>query len=220
MAIGLCPRGAMGPHGIGEAPGRARDKIMSQTILTRLAVILLAFGALVACQPSGVQMTPTTPPQPFQPEAYVLRTGDAVQITVFENSDLNGTYRIPAQGSIAFPLIGDVVASGRTVDDVEAELTQRLGSGFLINPRVSVDVAEYRPIYVIGGVRLPGLVPYTPGLSVLGAIAAAGGHSDLAILTEPPFLIRAEDPSKAKVEASVNDPVYPGDIVEVPATQR
>ncbi len=187
--------------------------------ISALAAVALLF---VACQPvSTIPVGPVTPnAQTFRASDYAVQPGDVVGIRVFENPELSSTYRVPPEGVIDLPLIGEVTMAGQTPQAIETDVTERLGDGFIVEPRVSIEVVEYRPVFILGGVRVPGIVSYTPGVTVLGAVAASGGHSQFAVLSLPPNIIRASDASKTKVQASMADPVNPGDIIEIPELFR
>lgn len=113
---------------------------------------------------------------------YRVGPRDQLEVTVFGHADLSGSYTVSADGSISFPLIGDVSVGGRTTRDIEETLAQRLADGFLKNPQVSVRVREYRSqrVFVMGEVGQPGPVPLTGALTLLEALASAGGPSKTA----------------------------------------
>ena len=106
---------------------------------------------------------------------YKLAPGDRITVTVFGQPDLSGDFLIDGAGNIQMPLIGAVAVGQNTMDACQQRLAERLGDGLLNNPRVSVRVSEFRPIHVLGDVRVPGSYPFRFGLSALGAIALAGG---------------------------------------------
>jgi polysaccharide export outer membrane protein len=116
------------------------------------------------------------------PVDYRVGPRDQLEVTVFGHSDLSGSYTVSADGSISFPLIGDVSVGGRTTRDIEETLAQRLADGFLKNPQVSVRVTEYRSqrVFVMGEVGRPGPVALTGSLTLLEALANAGGPSRTA----------------------------------------
>jgi polysaccharide biosynthesis/export protein ExoF len=91
--------------------------------------------------------------------------------------DVSGEYRVSPEGTIAVPLAGEVVASGLSTGELATEVAMRLGErvGQRDQIEATVDIAEFRPIFVVGGVRSPGAYPFTPGLTVLQALGLAGG---------------------------------------------
>jgi polysaccharide export outer membrane protein len=113
-----------------------------------------------------------------------LHRNDLIRITVFQEDDLTTETRISKSGSIIFPLIGEVQMDGRTVDDVTAEIRQRLDKDYLVNPHVTLVILDFARqwVTVLGEVNKPGQVeiPAEGGLDLLGAIALAGGYTRIA----------------------------------------
>ena len=81
---------------------------------------------------------------------YQLDTGDAVRVTVYGDDQLTDTYRIDDSGAIAFPLVGPVRVRGLTTAMASASLAGALANGYMRNPNVAVEVAEYRPFFILG----------------------------------------------------------------------
>lgn len=147
-------------------------------------------------------------------EPYRLDSGDQLRVTVFEQDGLTNTYPVDKAGFVVIPLIGDVPARGRTTRQIESEIAQRLANGYLNDPDVTVQVAEYRPFFIMGEVATGGQYAYFPGMTVNKAVAAAGG-----------FTPRAEQGSvdiTRQVGGQVltgrvltSDPILPGDTLYV-----
>lgn len=106
---------------------------------------------------------------------YALAPGDRIALTVFDQPDLSGEFTVEGTGRIMLPLIGDVPAAGSTAEELQARIAALLADGYLQMPVVNVRVAEFRPIYVTGGVNAPGSFPFRYGSTVLSAVALAGG---------------------------------------------
>lgn len=145
---------------------------------------------------------------------YKLGTGDKVRIIVFEEEDLSGKHEIGGNGYISVPLIGEVKAADLTERGLEKAIKEKLLDGFLKNPRVSVQVLNYRPFYILGEVEKPGSYPYVNGMSVINAVAMGGGFTYRAA-EEKIFVTRASDPDQKKVRVNIRDKVLPGDVVRV-----
>ncbi len=96
---------------------------------------------------------PSGMPRDTVNESYRLGTGDKVKITVFGQTDLSGEFVVDDQGILQLPLIGQVKAAGLTIDDFQHAVTTKLADGYLRDPRVSVEVTNYRPFYIIGEVN-------------------------------------------------------------------
>jgi polysaccharide export outer membrane protein len=130
----------------------------------------------------GQAATATAAAAPAVAATYKLGPSDVVVINVLGQTTLSGRYHIGEDGTFEFPLIGRVEAEGKDAVSLEQEIVERLGRGYLRKPQVSVSVAEYasQRVFVIGEVRLPGSVPVTGGVTLLGLIARAGGLTDMA----------------------------------------
>src|SRR5579884_154624 len=79
--------------------------------------------------------------------AYTLGSGDKIRVTVYDEKDLSGDFEVNDQGFVALPLIGQVSVRGKSVSDVERAITTSYGKDYLVNPRVSVEVLNYRPFF-------------------------------------------------------------------------
>jgi polysaccharide biosynthesis/export protein len=147
-------------------------------------------------------------------QSYVLRPGETVRIVTYGEEILTGEFSIGADGSLSFPLIGQVKAAGTTPVALSEAITAALAQGYLAQPRVSVEVKSFRPIYVLGEVNKPGEYPYTADLTVLAAIAKADGFTYRAQQRRV-FIKRAGRPEEVLTVLGSNTPIYPGDIVRV-----
>lgn len=147
--------------------------------------------------------------------AYTLGSGDKVRVTVFGHEDLSGEFEVDGSGNISLPLIRNVKAEGLTVRQLEQSITERLSPDYLINPSVSVEVLNYRPFYIYGEVTKPGSYPFVNGMTVVNAVAMAGGFTYRA-RTGSVRIVRAGDPQRNAIDADKDTPVLPGDIIEVP----
>ena len=107
---------------------------------------------------------------------YAIGVRDVLEIRVFNQSDLTGRFTVEGDGAFSFPLIGRVVAAGRTVGELEEALRTRLLDGYFRNPRVTVAVAEYRSqqVFVMGEVSNPGAYPLAAETSLIEILALAG----------------------------------------------
>lgn len=147
--------------------------------------------------------------------SYRLGAGDQLRVTVFGHEDLSGEFEVDGNGIIALPLINNVNAQGKTPDELEAAIVDKLKPDYLKDPRVSVDVLNYRPFYIFGEVNEPGSFPYVNGMTVLNAVAMAGGFTYRARTSEVQ-IIRAADQSRTPQPAKRDTVVLPGDVIEVP----
>ncbi|WP_353476560.1 polysaccharide biosynthesis/export family protein (plasmid) [Salipiger sp. H15] len=121
-----------------------------------------------------IMLTAACPALAQQAEPYRVTTGDRLSVSVYGNPDQSGELRLDADGAIVHPLAGTVPALGRTLEEIRGDLSARLAE-FLPNPTVTIGIAAYSPVFVLGDVQSPGEYDYRPGLSVLQLIALAGG---------------------------------------------
>jgi protein involved in polysaccharide export with SLBB domain len=147
--------------------------------------------------------------------SYTLGPGDRVRVTVFGHEDLSGEFEVDGSGMISPPLVRDIKAQGLTVRQVEKIIADRLSPDYLKNPSVSVEVMNYRPFYIFGEVNAPGSYPYVNGMTVVNAVAMAGGYTYRA-RTGSARLTRATDTSRTPETVDRDTPVLPGDVIEVP----
>ena len=110
-------------------------------------------------------------------EGYILGTGDRVRVIVFGETDLSGEFVVDSTGRIALPLVGELKAEGLSVRQFERAVETLLKVDYLKDPRVSIEVLNFRPFYILGEVSRPGTYPYTSGLTVLNAVVTAGGFT-------------------------------------------
>ncbi|MFK4752611.1 polysaccharide biosynthesis/export family protein [Oceanobacter antarcticus] len=155
---------------------------------------------------------------------YTLGSGDLVHIVVFGEPDLSDDFLVGPSGNIGFPLLGDVSAAGSTPSQLQQEISTLLRNGYLIDPRVSISIKEYRLIYINGEVESPGDYSFTPGLTIEKAIAIAGGFTDRAsrqkIFVTHDVTSASKDSSKllsgkGREKLSLSDFVRPGDVITV-----
>jgi len=205
-------------------------------VLSAVIAIICAFGGGVAFAQSslpGPSISPVgsvpgaTPLQTRSPtyvppgsgitdEAYRLGSGDKVRITVYGEQDLSGEFLVDASGNVQLPLVGQVKAAKLSIHEFIAEVRAALLDGYLKDPKVSVEVLNYRPFYILGEVNKPGEYPYESGLTIQSAVALAGGYTYRA--DDSDVYIRHRDSDK-EVSVSARDTtikINPGDIVRVP----
>jgi polysaccharide biosynthesis/export protein VpsN len=147
-------------------------------------------------------------------QAYRLGPGDKVRITVFGEPDLTGEFEINGEGILSFPLVGEVPAGGASPRDLEAKLVTLLKDGFLVNPRVNVEVINYRPFFILGEVTKPGSYPFITSMTVVTAVAIAGGYTPRANKSRM-TIVRVIDQKRREIDATEATPLLPEDIVTV-----
>lgn len=148
------------------------------------------------------------------PPSYRLNPGDTIQTFVLGEPDLSVEVSVTTDGTIFFPLLGDVPVAGLTERQTAAALTELLAGDYLINPRITVNVVGFRQYFLQGAVQNPGGQSYRPGLTVGRAIAEAGGFNERASRNKI-YLVRESDPSGKRTKVTPDTPVEPGDIITV-----
>lgn len=162
----------------------------------------------------AVDLNSPIPALEVSDSTYRLLPADRFRINVFNQPDLSGDFQLDGEGQFVMPLLGRIRAEGLTSAELEILLTNRLRPDYLVNPRIYVQVLNYRPYYLIGEAAGTGPFPYVAGMTYLTAIARSGGFSYRA-KKEFVYVIRADDPEQQEIKLSVNEIVQPGDIIRV-----
>jgi polysaccharide export outer membrane protein len=136
-------------------------------------------------------------------------------VTVYNEPDLTVRARIDKSGVVNFPLLGNLSVSNKTPKQLANELEQKLLDGYMVKPLVSVLIEEYRPFYIRGEVRSPGVYPFSLELTVDQAVAIAGGLKDRASRSGW-YIVRGENKNKLDVEKDTK--VLPGDVITIKAS--
>jgi len=150
--------------------------------------------------------------------SYVLGANDVINISVYGEEDLSlSEVRIADSGIITFPLLGEVRAAGNTIRGFELALREGLiREEYLVDPRITITMVEYRPFYIDGEVEKPGSYPFQPGLTVRRAVSIVGGFTARAARSGI-TIHSTEDLTASEREAETLDaPLRPGDLVSVP----
>ena len=172
--------------------------------------------ALTGCVPSAKQALAAGPGSLPGPEADArLKSGDRVQVTVFGEEGLTGSYDVAPSGMVQLPLIGPQQAEGRTAPEFEAGVRTALRRTYLRDPKVTVAVVSRQPFYVLGEVEKPGEYPYRAGLNLWRALAVAGGQTYRAS-TSTVMVQHAGETTLAEVDVGSDILVQPGDLIRVP----
>ena len=174
-------------------------------MMTAFCIVLLSAGQVFAQQPA---------PAAAQAATFHLSPGDKLRISTYGEPSLSGEFVISSAGTIGFPLIGTVQAAGRDAQDVQQAITAALADGFVNDPKVSVEVANFRPVYILGEVNKPGEYPFAMGLTVRGAVAKADGFTYRAN-EKRAFIKRAGDAEERSYRLTADIPVQPGDTIRI-----
>jgi polysaccharide export outer membrane protein len=179
-------------------------------VVGRLWLLIFAafLSGCMSSPPLGIEL-PAAP-------AYKVGPGDRLNITVFGEATLSREYAVTSAGAISFPLIGDLSVSGLTIAQLSDALVKKLGAGYMKDPRVTVEVVNYRPFFILGEVMRAGSYPYVTDLSVLQAVAMAGGYTYRANKSRV-FIRRAGETMERTYVLTPDNPVWllPGDTIRI-----
>jgi len=171
------------------------------------AIIAALTLALAACTTTPTAMLPS-----IDQVQYRIGAGDKLSLTVFREETLSGEFQVNEAGLLSLPLVGDIKASGKTVPEFRDDLTMLLGSEFVRDPRVTVNVASYRPVYVLGEVEQPGEYPYTERMTIYALVAKAGGFTYRANQTVA-FIRHENEAEERAYSLTSGGAVMPGDTI-------
>lgn len=181
-----------------------------------LGFALIAIVGVTACQ-SGLTSGPVPDQNTIAERSvgeYQLGGGDELRVTVFGEPDLSGQYMLDGNGMVSLPLIGQVSALNLSISEFQSAVEARYADGYLRAPRVNAEVMNYRPYYILGEIRAPGEYPYSNGLTVINAVATAGGFTYRA--NQKVIMIKgADDAAESRVELSASTQILPGDTIRV-----
>jgi len=196
------------------------------------ALRVLGLSLLLAGCASNSNLTSGAPPAAVPAaDDYRIGVDDMVQVSVWRNPELGITAPVRPDGKISVPLVGDVVAGGRTPGEVAQDVQQKLGT-YVLEPQVTVILTELRSheylsrVRVTGAVRQPVSIPYRQGMTVLDAVLAAGGLTEFAAPGKSSLHRKSGDGSNSygvqldnilnHGDLSTNYKVAPGDVITVP----
>lgn len=179
--------------------------------------VLLGAGMLAGCTQSGMPLVISGERYAATTDAlerYALGPGDKVRLTVFNEPALSGEFSVSGEGLLSLPLLGEVEAAGKTTRALADIVAARLAAGYMVTPRVSMEVLAYRPYFILGEVVRPGRYPYATGMTALNAIATAEGFSPRAKRGEV-LIRRAGEAGETRYKLTPDLRIQPGDTVRL-----
>lgn len=186
--------------------------------IMRALAALVAAGALAAgCASPSVISGPqfaTRDGQKTINRIYRLGIGDKLKVSVFGEENLSGQFEVNAVGQISMPLIGEMPAKGLALHEFKDSIARKLSDGYLKNPKVNVEMLNYRPIFVHGEVKNGGEFAFKNGVSLRDAIAMAGGYTYRA--NQSYLYIGREGEPDVAIRTPADVPVLPGDNIRIP----
>lgn len=190
-----------------------------------VALLLLPWSAAAAAEdPASTPATPAAPTASTTEIPYLVGVRDVLNIEVYGEKDLSGSFPVGEDGTLDFPLVGRVPVSGLTPSDIDQTLTSLLARDFLQNPQVTVRIEGYssQPVQVLGSVGKPGTVYLVGPTRLLDILTLAGGIKDEgATEVRVSHKAQPDKPDLVSLEQLVtfgtnNVPIQPGDVVYVP----
>jgi protein involved in polysaccharide export with SLBB domain len=176
-----------------------------------LGMIALGMSLLTACSTGGPPLCASASQDNTESRGYSLGSGDRLRVVVFRHPDLSGEFALDGEGYLALPLVGEIAAGGLTTRQLEDEIETRLkADDLLVSPHVGVQVVTYRSFYVLGEVGTPGSYEYQNGMTVINAVALAGGYTPRA--DQSSATIGRGD---CRFATQANTFVKPGDILTI-----
>ena len=162
------------------------------------------------------QYVGTVLPEPNQgaEQRYRLGPGDTVRILLYGDNEFSGEFTVQQNGDIDVPLIGDQQAKGLSISEFKENIFNRLANGYYRDPRLTVEIINYRPFYIVGEVKNPGQYPFAPGLDLTRAVAIAGGYTYRAN-TKHAAIQRENMTGAAKIRIEDGVKLQPGDTIKI-----
>jgi polysaccharide export outer membrane protein len=171
---------------------------------------------VLSAQPASEPAAPVQPPAPAGPPAvsgnYVIGPDDSLQVNVWKEANLSATLPVRPDGKISLPLVGDITAAGFTPMQLAADITTRLKQ-FVTDPVVDVSVlaVNSKHVFLIGEVGRVGPLAITPGMTILQAIATAGGLTPYANKKKI-YILRGDPGKQQKISFDYNKALKKGDM--------
>lgn len=183
-------------------------------IASGLALGLLPWLAACATIPSGPILTAEQFNTQFPVQAAQLAPGDKIRLSLYGDDALTGEYEVAADGTLSLPLIGAVQAAGLSIAAFHTAVEAQLSQGYYTNPRISTQVMNLQPVYVLGEVKTAGAVAFVPDMTLNKAAALANGYTFRA-RTDLVAIRRARTDREHVVRVDQTLQLAPGDTVRI-----
>lgn len=150
-------------------------------LTVRAAALAVALAALSGCGGGNMPLASAITANHALEAGYRVAAGDKLRVTVFDEPTLTGEYEIGDGGALSLPLIDAIPAGGMTTTELSSAISDTLrDGGYVLSPRVSVEILLHRPFFILGEVTKPGEYPYSGELTLEQAVAKAGGYTPRA----------------------------------------
>ncbi|ACI50524.1 polysaccharide export protein [Gluconacetobacter diazotrophicus PA1 5] len=187
---------------------------MPTTSLTsrRSAVVLFGMATVLSGCAAGSSLDPVAA---YDPNQYRLGVDDQIRVLTYGQDQLTSDFRVDSNGKVAFPLAGHLQAEGLTTSEFAAEISAALEKARMVRqPNVTVEVTAYRLVSILGEVARPGQYAYQPFMTMLTAVASAGGFTYRA-LEDRAYVVRQEGDHTVVGRLNPQDYVKPGDVLKI-----
>lgn len=190
--------------------------IVSMQRLFRGAILVCLCGLASACASNNLTVINASQANGELASGYLIDAGDRLKVTVFDEEPLTGEYDVGMGGAISLPLLEPIVVKNMRPAQVAHIIEEELSAGgYVLYPRVSVDILEYRPFFILGEVAAPGAYPHGGELTLEQAVAKAGGYTPRA--KKSSVVLKRQNWAESKLikqgEAALR--VAPGDTIIV-----
>jgi len=149
-------------------------------------------------------------------KSQYIEIGDTLNVNIFEEESISGSYKVLRDGTIQIPLIGSIAVNKLLLTDASDVIAQALRKkGYLVNPKVTLSIAQSQTVNIIGEINGAGEYPYQDGLTILGVVAKAGGFSYRANQDSFDIVRKKTDTSEEVIKGQISTRVMPGDIIRV-----
>jgi protein involved in polysaccharide export with SLBB domain len=196
-----------------------RGKKMTSKFYRNLALIFCFSSTLLLGSGAVAQVATIAPVSAsdtsFSMDNYVLGPNDKIKISVYSEAGLTGEYVISSDGKVSLPLVGNINASGKTVKQFQDQLVAAYrDGGYLKDPKITAEVVSARPFFILGEVKIPGQYPCLNGMTVMNAVATAGGFTYRAA-SDQVYIRHAGEAQEHKEKLADTTPVFPGDTIRI-----
>jgi protein involved in polysaccharide export with SLBB domain len=193
-------------------------RIFATVLMAVAGLVLIAAAGPSNAEPVQIATAASAAAQTehgaLPPVEYRLGAADKVRVIVYSEQSLSGEFDVSGNGKVSLPLIGELQAAGLTVRAFQEEIQNALKDGYLKDPRVSVEVLNYRPYYIMGEISSPGKYPYISDLTVINAVATAGGFTYRANKGTV-YIKHIGDQKERGYPLTSTAPVSPGDTIRI-----
>ena len=180
-----------------------KNNLSSLVLLASLSLFLPLFSVIAKADDAKKSLSD-----------YRLGAGDKISVQVYGEPDLSIEAILSDAGTISYPLLGELKVSKLTIGKLSALIVDELKGRFIVDPKITINIVEYRNFYINGEVKKPGAYPYEPGLTIYKAITMAGGFTNRASRSSI-TLIAEDDQEQIPRDMELNTPVNPGDIINI-----